>query len=136
MPFAYRIDAEKRRVLTTGSGTFTYLEAITLIQRMRDDPEFKPSYTELTDLTAVGNIDMTMEQIVELAQIRVFDRESKRAIVAPNPLYFGMARMYESHHEASSGGVARVFSDLSEAVLWLDGTTPPQPGPARPRNSS
>jgi hypothetical protein len=45
-----------------------------------------------------------------------------------------MARMYEAHHEASSGGNARVFSDMAEAVLWLDGETPPEPRPTRPRS--
>lgn len=124
MPFSYRIDAAKRRVFTTASGVFTYKEAVILIQRMGADPEFDRTYTELTDLTGIERVEMAMEQIAELALILVFAPESKRAIVAPNPLYFGMARIYESHHEASSGGNARVFSDMAEAVLWLDGEPP------------
>jgi hypothetical protein len=124
MPFSYRIDAAKRRVFTTASGVFTYKEAVILIQRMGADPEFDRTYTELTDLTGIERFEMAMEQIAELALILVFAPESKRAIVAPNPLYFGMARIYESHHEASSGGNARVFSDMAEAVLWLDGEPP------------
>jgi hypothetical protein len=136
MPFSYRIDAEKRRVFTTASGVFTYKEAVTLIKRMGADPEFDPAYTELADLTGIERVEMATEQIAELALMLVFAPESKRAIVAPNPLYFGMARMYESHHEASSGGSARVFADMAEAVLWLDGATPPEPRAAKPRNLS
>jgi hypothetical protein len=134
MPISYRIDAEKRRVFTTAYGILTYKEAVTLIQRMGSDPDFNPYYTELTDLNGIESANMAAEQIAELALIRVFAPESKRAIVAPDPLYFGMARMYEAHHEASSGGHARVFSDMAEAVLWLDEETPPEPRPTPPRS--
>jgi hypothetical protein len=125
MPFSYRIDSAKRRVYTNAVGVFTYKEAISLITKMGADPDFNPDYTELADLTKVEEVDMTVDQIVEVAVLRVFARTSRRAIVATNPLYFGMARMYESHHEASSGGNARVFSDMDEAVLWVDGGTVP-----------
>lgn len=136
MPFSYRIDAAKRRVFTTGSGILTYKEATDLVQRMRRDPQFDPSYTELTDMTGIKEVAMKVEQIAELAAVRVFAPESRRAIVATNPLYFGMARMYESHHEATSGGNVRVFSDMAEAVQWIDGQTPPAPPARRPRTGS
>jgi phosphotransacetylase len=136
MPFSYRIDAAKRRVFTTGSGILTYKEAAELIRRMGLDPQFDPSFTELTDMTGVQDVVMKVEQIAELAGMRVFAPESRRAIVATNPLYFGMARMYESHHEASSGGNVRVFSDMAEAIQWIDGETPPAPAARRPRTGS
>ncbi|HZZ17872.1 MAG TPA: hypothetical protein VFE25_00800 [Opitutaceae bacterium] len=136
MPFSYSIDAAKRRVFTYGSATLTYKEVVDMIHRMGADPQFDPCYTELTDMTAVDHVDMTMEQIVEIAILRVFNPGSRRAIVAPNPLYFGMARMYESHHEASSGGSVRVFSDMAEAIQWVDGDAPEAPPPHRTRIQS
>jgi hypothetical protein len=125
MPAIYRIDAQKRRVFTTMDGVLTYREGMDLITRMGSDPQFDPAYTELADLRAITAVEMTMDQIVEMAVRRVFAPTSRRAIVATNPLYFGMARMYESHHEASSGGNVRVFSDLAEAVQWIDAGADP-----------
>ncbi|HEY5228699.1 MAG TPA: hypothetical protein VIJ19_09165 [Opitutaceae bacterium] len=128
MPATYRIDAEKRRVFTSMDGVLTYREATSLIAKMGADPLFNPAYTELSDLREVTSVEMTMDQIAELAALRVFARTSRRAIVATNPLYFGMARMYESHHEASSGGNVRVFSEMAEALLWIDsGARPDTP---------
>jgi hypothetical protein len=131
MPFSYRIDASKRRVFTTGSGVFTYREAVDLVNAMGADPAFDPTYTELTDLRDVEHVDITAEQIAEIALLLVFAPASRRAIVATNPLYYGMARMYESHHEASSGGNARVFSDMAEAIVWVDGDDQPDYPPPR-----
>jgi len=125
MPASYRIDAVRGRVFTTMDGVLTYKEATGLIARMGADPLFNPGYTELADLRQITAVEMTMDQIVEIAVLRVFAKTSRRAIVASNPLYFGMARMYESHHEASSGGNVRVFSDLAEAILWIDGEAVP-----------
>jgi hypothetical protein len=121
MPASYRIDTQERRVFTTMEGVLTNAEATSVIARMGADPLFDPNYTELADLRQITAVEMTMDEIVELAVLRVFARASRRAIVASIPLYFGMARMYESHHEASSGGNVRVFSDIAEALQWIDG---------------
>jgi hypothetical protein len=136
MPFSYRIDAEKRRVFTAASGVLTFKEVIGGMQRMGKDPKFDPYYTEIIDLAEVDQIELTMEQIVEVAQLRVFAPDSRRAIVSANPFYFGTARMYGSHHEASSGGNARVFSDMAEATLWVDFELPEEPPAPQPKNPS
>jgi hypothetical protein len=121
VPATYRIDAENRRVFTTMEGVLTHAETMAHIARMGADPLFDPNYTELADFREITEVAMTMDQIIDIAVLRVFARTSRRAIVAPNPLYFGMARMYESHHEASCGGNVRVFSGMTEAIQWIDG---------------
>jgi hypothetical protein len=121
MPTEYTIDPEKRRVTTVGRGTLVFSKMMASAEAMKNDPALDPSYTELVDITDVEVVDLTAEQIEALAGIRIFDAASRRAIVAPRPLYFGMARMYEAHHSAKAEANIRVFTDREEAVKWLDG---------------
>lgn len=130
MPLDYRVVAAERRVLTSGSGTITFEEAVVNIKAMKNDKDLDPSYSELVDLRAVQSIEFSAEQIAEVARTRIFDATSRRAIVAPVPLYFGMARMYEAHHTSGGPAVIRVFTELQEAVEWLDAGTTAEPGPA------
>jgi hypothetical protein len=57
----------------------------------------------ITDLTAVTSFDVTPQTIRDLAASRpVAPAENLlRVIVAPSPDVFGMARMFESHGEAT-----------------------------------
>ena len=64
---------------------------------------------------------MTSAGVRELAsRSPVLAHSSRRAIVAPSDLGFGMARMYGALREESGGGV-RVFRDLDEARRWVSG---------------
>ena len=121
MPTEYSVDPVKRRVTTTGRGKLVFEQMMGSAAAMRDDPALDPTFTELVDITEVDSVDLTAEQIEALAEIRIFDPKSRRAIVAPRPLYFGMARMYEAHHSAKAEATVRVFTDRDEAVKWLDG---------------
>jgi hypothetical protein len=130
MPAEYAIDPEKRRVTTTCRGRLSFDQMVASAEGMKRDPLMDPTFTELVDITGVETIDLTAEQIEALADIRIFDAKARRAIVAPSPLYFGIARMYEAHHSAKAEATLRVFTDRDEAVKWLDGgpyreTTPP-----------
>jgi hypothetical protein len=63
--------------------------------------------------------------MVELAEISAEAddpaREGKFAIVAPSPIAFGMARMYQAFRESSQSGNKRVevFRTLAEALAFL-----------------
>lgn len=121
MPTEYSIDPEKRRVTTVGRGTLVFSQMMANAEMMKRDPALDPTFTELVDIAEVDSVDLSAEQIEALAGIRIFDPASRRAIVAPRPLYFGMARMYEAHHSAKTESAIRVFTDRDEAVKWLDG---------------
>jgi hypothetical protein len=121
MPTEYSIDPVKRRVTTTGRGILVFAQMMASAEAMRKDPALDPTFTELVDITQVESVDLTADQIEALAGIRIFDGSARRAILAPSPLYYGMARMYEAHHSAGAEATIRVFTDRDEAVKWLDG---------------
>jgi hypothetical protein len=57
----------------------------------------------ITDMTAITLFDVTPQSVRELASLPpvISDRELLRVIVASSPDVFGMARMFESHGEAT-----------------------------------
>jgi hypothetical protein len=129
VPLDYRIIAAERRVLTAGSGKVTFPDAVALMRAMVADKAIDPAYSELVDLRSIQSIDLSAEQIAELAKTRIFAATSRRAIVAPVPLSFGMARMYEAHHISGGPATLRVFTGLKEALEWLDAESSAEPNP-------
>jgi len=63
----------------------------------------KRPLASITDLTGVTTLDVTPQTIRELAALRPArpDDALLRVIVASSPDVFGMARMFESHGEAT-----------------------------------
>jgi hypothetical protein len=120
MPADYRIDLEKRRVWSHATGDLSY-EAITdHMSRLAKDPLFDPLFSQILDFRDVTIVGLTSEEVVRLAEIRVFSPQSKRAFVAPGPLKYGMARMYEALRATKGDDHIRVFTDYDEALEWLD----------------
>jgi hypothetical protein len=123
MPIEYRVDPEARRVFTTAYGKLRYEEILDHIAASAKDPDVDPNFSELTDWRRVDSIDLTADEVVEVAREHVFAATARRAIVAPQPLYFGIARMYETHHTAGGKAIVHVFASMEEALHWLDNGT-------------
>jgi hypothetical protein len=128
MPDDYRIDRPFRRVVSAVVGVYSFDVAVGRMRRLQKDPEFDPSFSLLIDFREATRIDLTHDEIVELSAIHVFAPESKRAYIVANPEQFGLARMFASYRSPKKESVFRVFTDLAEAVAWLDdGTEPASP---------
>jgi hypothetical protein len=128
MPAEYRIDLEKRRVWSTGSGILTYEDLTGHMNRLAKDPQFHPSFSQLLDFRGTSLVGVTTEQIIALTEIRIFSPDSKRAFVTQPGVQFGLARMYESYRVTKGDRGIRVFLDYKEAIDWLDaGETLPAP---------
>lgn len=120
MPVSHQIDRAKRRVAVIGTGRLTGEELITGRAELAADPGFEPSFAQLIDLTGVTEVGITTDDIFFLASGHIFAAGSRRALVAPRPVLFGLSRMFQS---LSPGNVAegiRVFTDLAAAEAWLD----------------
>jgi hypothetical protein len=120
MPANYHIDTDKKRVFSSGSGHLTYEDLSGHMNRLAKDPKFDPRYSQLLDFRYVKTIGFNSEHVIELAEIRIFSPESKRAFVAPDAVKFGMARMYESYRIPKGDLKIQVFTDYDEAIEWLD----------------
>ncbi|HKV78099.1 MAG TPA: hypothetical protein VJP02_08180 [Candidatus Sulfotelmatobacter sp.] len=79
-----------------------------------------PAFNHLLDSTKVTKINLTTSEIRAITSRSVFSSASKRAIIAPNPAHFGVARMAEVYHSmVQSAKKVRVFRDLSSALKRL-----------------
>jgi len=56
MPAEYKIDKSKKMVFTKAYGILTDQEAYTHQDKLRNDPDFDPGYSQLIDSTNVKNL--------------------------------------------------------------------------------
>jgi hypothetical protein len=120
MPADYRIDLGKRRVWSFATGDLSYDDMTDHMNRLAKDPQFDPTFSQMLDFRGIKIVGLTSQQVVDLAEVRVFSRHSKRAFVAPEPTNFGLARMYEALRATKGDDHIRVFMDYDEALEWLD----------------
>ena len=118
MPISYRIDESLRLVFTTAQGVLTRQDVLTHLQRLREDPDFDPSYNQLVDLRAVIEFAMSAAELRMITVYRLFNEKSRRAIVADEDITFGMARMYEVFREDAPEDI-KLFRDMADARRWL-----------------
>ena len=119
MPAFYKIDKERRLVLTSGIGVFNKEEAQAHQTRLLADPDFDPGYSQLLDFTHVTRFDLTAADVRLLAQRNIFSPDSRRAFLVPNDVGFGLGRMYEMLREAAGESGIRIFRNLEEALDWV-----------------
>ncbi len=118
MPASYRIDKSLGLVFTTAQGVLTGQDILTHRQRLREDPDFDPSYNQLIDLRDVIEFAASTTEMRKISTYHISTEKSRRAIVAEKDIYFGMARMYEMYGEADPSQI-KVFRGMAEARRWL-----------------
>lgn len=84
MPGFCKIGKERRLVLSSASAVFSRADAAGHTERLLNDPDFDPSYSQIADFTQVTEIDLSVQDIHELAQKSIFSARSRRAFIAPN----------------------------------------------------
>ncbi len=116
MPISYRIDKSLRMVFTTAQGVLTGQDILTHLPRLREDPDFDPSYDQLVDFRDVIEIPIPRGEMETISMHHVFN--GRGAVVAEKDIGFGMMRMYEvlSKFEPDQ---FKVFRDMAEARRWL-----------------
>lgn len=119
MPAFYRIDKERRLVLSTGAGEFSKADVLAHQEKLVNDPDFDPSFSQIADFTQVTELNLSAEDVRQLAEKAVFSPHSRRAIIAPNNLVFGLSRMFEILRENHGDMGIRAFRTLEEALDWV-----------------
>ena len=125
MPLTYRIDPERRLVITRGSGTLKDAEVFGYQREVWSRPEVA-GFDELIDMSAVTTILLpSVERVRDLAELSAeMSRgapRSRLAIVAPDDLAFGLGRMFDAHRENAAPGLkpVGVFRTMPKALAWL-----------------
>jgi hypothetical protein len=119
MPASYAIDKQRRLVFTTGVNPFTLADGLAHQEKLAQDPDFDPSFSQIMDFTRITAMDLEASAIHKLAQRTLFSPESRRAIVVSTDLAYGFGRMYEILRENSGESGIRVFRNLDEALDWI-----------------
>lgn len=119
MAYEVRVDSERRVVEIKATGTVTDADVRGMDERMRNDPSIAPDFNQLFDASGVSVVTLSSKEIREMsAREPFFATSSRRAIVAPDDLGFGMARMFELSRGEQAGEI-RVFRTRREALAWL-----------------
>ena len=114
-----KIDSSDRVVIVTVIGGLGDAELQSLGDQLEKNPEVAPDFALLIDLRQADGKSVTSPGVRALAtRPLIFSAASRRAVVVPSDLGFGMARMYEMLREGRGGGM-RVFRDYDEARRWV-----------------
>jgi hypothetical protein len=119
MPAFYKIDKGQRLVLTTASDVFSFADALEHKDKLLKDPDFDPDYSQIINFSQITRIDITAEEINAFAQFNIFSPQSRRAIIAPGDVAYGMSRMFSVLREQYGEKGIRVFRTLDEALEWV-----------------
>ena len=119
VPVTYEIDKQRRLVIATLSDPVTAAEALASQEKLVQDPDFDPSFSQIVDCTRYTAAGMEARDVHRLAQRNVFSVESRRAFVIPGNLAFGFGRMFEMLRENAGENGIRVCRKLDEAVDWV-----------------
>jgi hypothetical protein len=119
MPASYKIDKQKRLVVTCAWGTCTASDALEFRQQIVKDPDFDPGFDQLADFTAITSLDMTPDDVRMLSWSTPFASESRRALVVEDALAFAFSRIYESLRSLRGDQHVRVFRNRDDAMAWL-----------------
>ena len=118
MPISYQIDKDLKMVFASAEGVIGENHIREYQGVLANDSDFEPDFNSIFDLTDVTQFTVTGEGNQRLAHTTPFTPEARRAYVAPEPLQYGMSRMYAVQTEPS-GQNTRAFKTMAEARKWL-----------------
>ena len=126
MAVRYELNSRDRLVRTTFSGSVTLWDHSEHQMRLRCDPAFDPTFSELVRFDEHADIRLRFMDF--RSEGDPFCKISKRAIVASakQPAVYGIARMFQLARGEDLNG--QLFATIGEAKTWLEVT--PE-GPAR-----
>ena len=130
MPLEYRIDRERRVVFATATRTLSD-EDVFAYQREVWSRSDLTGYDEIVDVGLAEDLVVSsgdrVRALADLASaMDVPGASSRLAIVAPQDLAYGFARMFETYRTMSQSGakVVSVFRSMQAALDWLGAGNP------------
>jgi hypothetical protein len=129
MPAEYRIDRDRKIVLSRGWGRVGTNDFRAHGEQLRVDPEFSPDFRQLWDFSEVTESTADFDELARLAQVAIFAPTTRRAVLAPADVTFGFGRMFQMLRESKGETGIRVFRDRADAMRWLESGEEPPPPP-------
>lgn len=119
MSAVYTIDKQRRLVLSSADGTLTREDVQGHMDRLSNDPDFNPDFSQVLDFTRVSTVELEPDDIRLFAKRKIFSLTSRRAMIVKDDLQFGLARMFATHRELEGEIGISVFRDAAEAMEWV-----------------
>lgn len=114
-----KVEAASRVVILTVRGVLGDAELLRLTDALGKESGVERDFSILIDLRQADGKTVSGAGVRAIAaKPLVLSTASRRAIVVPSDLGFGMARMYELLREGKSGPT-QVFRDYDEARRWV-----------------
>ena len=114
-----QIDHSHRVVTLTITGELSDDGLLSLGDLIEKNPAITPEFSMLIDLRGSSGKSITAAGVRAMATRRLaLPPGSRRAVVVPSTLGYGMARMYELLRGEGSGA-PRVFMDIEQAHRWI-----------------
>ena len=129
MPSSYLIDQAQKIVFSRGWGVVRDAEVLGHAEALRADPRFEPGFRQVYSFLDLTEVRVSPDGVRSVAQVNPFHAGSRRAIVVPSDLAFGLVRMFEAHTNSDQEQF-KVFRQLGPAFEWV-GLDPTTQWPAR-----
>ena len=117
MPFSFHVDESMKVFHVEAIGEVNDTELMDLSARLRQEAAFVSGYPILCDCSALTTVSISASQIELLAKA-ARSRTNFVAVIAPRPVAFGLARMYQIFNDPDYARI-HVFAGVEEAVAWL-----------------
>lgn len=135
MPMNYRIDHQRRVILSEGYGVLNAKDLCIHYDKIASDKELSMGYRIFCDLRRAERFDLTYETISSVIHAASYSRRSKMigrvAFLAEKDIGYGVANMYAAM-EQLNGQDFMVFRTEAEAWIWLDEVLEAEPGALAP----
>ena len=119
---SFQIQGNAQIIQIILSGDLSIAEISELSRELaRLEADFEKTPDRLTDLSAVekSNFDYaTLERLAERSRKAVYPKRFRSAIVAPKPLEFGLARIFQALSDNPMINL-QIFKTRAEAEEWL-----------------
>src|SRR5215471_2273498 len=117
MPFSFHADKRTQIFHVRAIGQVDDVEVIDLWERLSHEAAFISGWPILCDCSALTAL-LVSSNVIESFAKAARTRHNHVAIIAPKPVTFGMARMYQIVNDPDSERI-HVFAKAHEAMVWL-----------------
>ncbi len=119
MPVCYKIDKDRRLVVTTGYGVVTRQDIEEHQRNLWMDPDFSCTFSQMADFSRMARAEVNAADMYSFAKRSVFAPNARRAVIVPNDMAFALARLFEILRGSKGENGIRVFRTIEEGFVWI-----------------
>ena len=113
----FSVDTERRLVIVRFGRKVSIDVIASYASRLRTHPSFEPTFSEIVDMSATEELDLSADDFLRLAdQVDPFSPEAKRAFVVKDSVQRHAARL---HKILGSYKKITMFDSIAAAERWI-----------------